>query len=254
MNNSLKDRLYLTVIATLIVFAISTLWFVASYSRATEPTSFRSFQVSAEGSVVTIPDIAQFSFGIITQGGIDLGITQEKNTKEMNAILTFLDNQEIEKKDISTKSYQVNPRYQYYSCNKENGPCPPPEIVGYTIEQTVQIKIRDFSVIGSLLTGVVERGANNISQLSFSVDDATKVQNEARKEAIEKAKTKAKALADAAGFKVGRLLSIQEGFVSFPRYDDFVTLESAGRGASAPTIEPGSQEVNVNITLTYEIR
>ena len=254
MNNSLKDRLYLTVIATLIVFAISTLWFVASYSRATEPTSFRSFQVSAEGSVVTIPDIAQFSFGIITQGGIDLGITQEKNTKEMNAILTFLDNQEIEKKDISTKSYQVNPRYQYYSCNKENGPCPPPEIVGYTIEQTVQIKIRDFSVIGGLLTGVVERGANNISQLSFSVDDATKVQNEARKEAIEKAKTKAKALADAAGFKVGRLLSIQEGFVSFPRYDDFVTLESAGRGAPAPTIEPGSQEVNVNITLTYEIR
>lgn len=253
MNNSLKDRLYLTVIATLIVFAISTLWFVASYSRAAEPTSFRSFQVSGEGSVVTIPDIAQFSFGVITQGGINLGITQEENTKEMNAILAFLVNQEIEKKDISTKSYQVNPRYQYYSCNRENGPCPPPEIVGYTVEQTVQIKIRDFSVIGDLLTGVVSRGANNVSQLSFRVDDPTKIQNEARKEAVEKAKGKAQSLAEAGGFKVGRLLSIQEGFASSPRYD-FVTLESASKGTPSPSIEPGSQEVKVSVTLTYEIK
>jgi len=137
MQTSLKDRLYLTIIATLIVFAVSTLWFVSSYSRAAEPASFRSFQVSGEGSITTIPDIAQFSFGVITQGGINLGITQEENTKEMNTILAFLENQEIEKKDISTKSYQVNPRYQYYSCNREDGPCPPPEIVGYTVQQVL---------------------------------------------------------------------------------------------------------------------
>jgi len=254
MNNSLKDRLSLTIIATLIVFAVSTLWFVSSYSRAAEPASFRSFQVSGEGSATAIPDIAQFSFGVITQGGIDLGITQEQNTTEVNASIAFLKDQGIEKKDISTKTYQVNPRYQYYNCSGENGPCPPPEIVGYTVQQTVQVKVWDFSAIGTLLAGVVENGANSVSQLSFTIDDPTAVQNEARKEAIEKAKAKAQALAEAGGFKVGRLLSIQEGAASSPRYD-FVTLESASRGgAPTPSIEPGSQEVKVSITLTYEIR
>jgi len=251
----LKDRLYLTIIATLIVFAISTLWFVSSYSRAAEPASFRSFQVSGEGRITTIPDIAQFSFGVITQGGIDLGITQEENTKEVNAAIAFLKNQGIEKKDIATKTYQVNPRYQYYSCSGENGPCPPPEIVGYTVKQTLQVKVRDFNVIGALLAGVVENGANSVSQLSFIIDDPTAVQNEARKEAIEKAKAKAQALAEAGGFKVGRLLSIQEGTASPPRYD-FVSLEAAREGAPtpAPGIEPGSQDVEITVTLTYEIK
>ncbi|MDA1337339.1 MAG: SIMPL domain-containing protein [bacterium] len=253
MDNSLQSRLTLTIIGTLVIFAISTLWFVSSYSRAAEPSSFRNFQVSGEGSVTTIPDIAQFSFGVLTQGGIDLGVTQEKNTGAVNASIEFLKNQGIDKKDISTKTYQVNPRYQYYSCSGKEGPCPPAEIVGYTVEQTIQVKVRNFNVIGDLLSGVVENGANSVSQLSFTVDDPTEIENEARAKAIEKAKAKAQALAKAGGFKVGRLLSIQEGFAPSPRYD-FAISESATGGAPSPSIEPGSQEVKVNITLTYEIK
>tara|TARA_Y100000310_G_scaffold329325_1_gene398941 strand:- start:4998 stop:5717 length:720 start_codon:yes stop_codon:yes gene_type:complete len=239
----------------LVVLTLSTVWFVASYSKAAEPASFRSFQVSGEGSVTTVPDIAQFSFGVITQGGIDLAVTQEKNTKEVNAAIAFLKDKNIEEKDIGTKAYRVDPRYQYYNCSGENGPCPPPEIVGYTVQQTVQVKVRDFSVIGGLLAGVVENGANTVSQLSFTIDDPTQVQNEARTKAIKKAKEKAAAIAEAGGFKVGRLLSIQEGTTSSPRYD-FVTLEGGRGGAPtpAPSIEPGSQETAVTVTLTYEIK
>ena len=253
-NTTLKNHLLYTIIGTLVVFALSAVWFVASYSKATEPASFRSFQVSGEGSITAIPDIAEFSFGIITQGGVDLTQTQEENTKEVNAAIAFLKEQGIEKKDIATKSYRVNPRYQYYSCNGENGPCPPPEIVGYTVTQTIQVKVRDFRVIGGLLAGVVENGANSVSQLSFTIDDKTKVQNEARAKAIENAKEKAVAIAKAGGFKVGRLLSIQESFS--PSFDDYITLESSRKGIPSltPTIEPGSQEVSITMILTYEIR
>ena len=252
-NTTLKNYLLLTVIGTLIVFALSTVWFVASYSKATEPASFRSFTVIGEGSITTIPDIAEFSFGVITQGGIDLAQTQDENTRETNAAIAFLKKEGIEEKDITTKTYQVSPRYQYYSCSGEKDPCPPPEIVGYTVQQTVEVRVRDFSVIGGLLAGVVKNGANNVSQLSFTIDDPTQVQNEARKEAIERAKEKAQALAKAAGFRVGRLLSIQEGAVLSPRYD-FVSLEAARGEAPVPSIEPGSQEVSITMILKYEIR
>jgi len=252
-NTTLKNYFLLTVIGALIVFALSTVWFVASYSKAAEPASFRSFQVSGEGSVTTIPDIAEFSFGVITQGGIDLAQTQNENTKDTNAAIAFLKKEGIEEKDITTKTYRVNPRYQYYDCSGENGPCPPSEIVGYTVQQTIQVKVRDFGAIGSLLAGVVENGANNVSQLSFTIDDKTEVQNEARARAIKKAKEKAQAIAKAGGFQVGRLLSIQESFS--PSFD-YVTLESS-RGetpSSTPSIEPGSQEVSITMILKYEIR
>ena len=251
MDNSLKN----TVIATLLVLAVSAVWFVSSYSRAAEPASFRSFQVSGQGSATTVPDIAQFSFGTITQGGVDLAATQEENTEKTNGAIAFLKEQGIDEKDIATKNYSVQPRYQYYSCSEGGSVCPPAEIVGYTVNQQIQVKVRDFSIIGSLLSGVVENGANTVSQLSFTVEDSTQVENEARKEAIEKAQAKAKAIAEAGGFRVGRLLSIQESSaVPAPMYE-YATMD-AGRGgaASTPSIEPGSQETEVSITLTYEIR
>ncbi|MDP4007523.1 MAG: SIMPL domain-containing protein [bacterium] len=249
MDKSLKN----TIIITLLVFAVSTVWFVSSYSRAAEPASFRSFQVSGEGSVTTIPDVAKFSFGVVTQGGVDLASTQEENTQKVNGTIAFLKEQGVKEEGITTKQYSVEPRYQYYNCYREgNDVCPPAEIVGYTVTQSVQVKVRDFSILGGLLSGVVEKGANTVSQLSFTVDEPTLVQNEARKEAVEKAKTKAAALAEAGGFRVGRLLSIQEGFSAFPQYD-YVSLE-AGRGGAAPSIEPGSKDIEVSVTLTYEIR
>lgn len=248
MDNSLKN----TIIATLLVVAASTVWYVSSYSKAAEPASFRSFQVSGEGTSQAIPDIAQFSFGVLTQGGIDLKTIQQENSLKTNDAIAFLKARGIEEKDIATQNYSVEPRYQYYNCFEGGSECPPPDIVGYTVTQQVKVKVRDFSIIGELLSGVVENGANTVTQLSFAVDDPTEVQNEARKEAVEKAKTKARALAEAGEFRIGRLLSIQEGFSAFPQYD-YVALEGRGGGA-APTIEPGSQEIAVNVTLVYEIR
>jgi uncharacterized protein len=253
MSGQLKNYLATSIIGTLIVFAFCLLWFVASYSKNTHPTSFRSFQVSAQGSATTIPDIAKFSFEVVTQGGIDLTATQEQNTQNTNSAIAFLKQQGIEQKDIATKNYSVEPRYQYYNCSGGNRICPPPDIVGYTVVQQVHVKVRDFTLLGSLLSGVVQKGANTLSQLSFDIDDATQIENEARQEAIKKAKEKAYAVADAAKFKVGRLLSIQEGGGSFPRYD-FVGSGSPQAQSSVPAIEPGSQDVNITVTLTYEIK
>ncbi|OGE96436.1 MAG: hypothetical protein A3B10_04565 [Candidatus Doudnabacteria bacterium RIFCSPLOWO2_01_FULL_44_21] len=255
MTETLKKYLALTVMLTLLVFAYAAVHYVLAYAKASQPSSYRSFSVSGQGSATAVPDVAQFSFGVVTQGGIDLAVTQEENTKKANGTIAFLKEQGIEEKDITTKSYGVEPRYQYHSCPEGGGVCPPSDIVGYTVRQQVHVKVRDFGILGGLLSGVVENGANTVSQLSFTVDDPTQAQNEARKEAIKKAMAKARATAEAGGFTVGRLLSFQEGsVVPVPLYE--YALEAAGRGgvAPAPSIEPGSQEIEVNVTLEYEIR
>ncbi len=263
MKETTKNYLGVAIIISILIVAFSSWSFVRSYSRSIEPSSFRSFVVSGEGEVVAVPDVAEFTFSVITQGGTDIASLQKTNTDKTNTAIDFVKSEGVDAKDIKTQSYNLEPRYQYYDCSSvylEDGrprPCPPPEIVGYTVTQTVLVKVRDFSKAGGILGGVVDAGANSVSQLNFTIDDDEKVLAEAREEAIEKAKEKAEAIAEAAGFSVGRLLSISESGV-YPRAvyyaKDMVYGMGGGEAAAAPSIEPGSQEVTVNVTLTYEIR
>lgn len=266
MSTGLKNLLALASIIAIVSFAGSALWYVNAYSRNTQPTSFRSFSVLGSGKATAIPDVARFTARVISEGDTNLGASQSKNTEKVNGVIAFVKAKNIEPKDIKTQNYSVSPRYQYYQClpvagsdaNTKPQPCPPPQIVGYTVEQTIAVTVREknFSAIGDLLSGVVQKGANSVSQLSFEVDDPTSVQSEARAQAIEKAKVKAQSMAHAGGFSLGRLLSIEEGAASQPYYgyQSFATAPTAAaEGKAVPSIEPGSQDVNVDVTLKYEI-
>lgn len=257
-----KPKIYLgtALVVAVFLFAAGYLCYVNVYSKSIQPSSYRSFLVSGEGKVTAIPDVAQFTFSVISQGKKDIAVLQKENTDKTNQVITFLKDQKIDEKDIKTQNYNLEPRYQYYDCTRPGlvgsaSPCPPPEIVGYTITQTVSVKIRDFGKIGKVVGGVVENGANVVSQLSFTINDPTSIENQAREKAIAQAREKAKLVAKAGGFRVGRLISIDEGYVPYYAYGlgaGDIKLESAP--SATPTIEPGSQEVIVNITLRYEIQ
>jgi uncharacterized protein YggE len=254
MTHPIIKNIFVSV-ATLavLIFSFSVFWYVASFNNFKEPT--RTFSVSGEGKVFAVPDVAFFTFSLITEGGKELGSLQEQNSKKANRVISFLKEKGVKAEDIQTRSYNIEPRYQYFSCEK--GPCLPPEIVGYRVIQNVGVKVRDFSKTGDLLAGLVENGANSVSNLSFEIDDLAKVQNEAREKAIKQAQTKALAIARAAGFKLGKLISVNEGYSSppVPLYERSTTLESLpSMPKEAPTIEPGSQEVRIQVNLTYEIK
>ena len=260
MSESVKNYLGIAAAAILLIFAYAAISYVNSYSQSIEPSAFRSFTVSGEGKITAIPDVAQFTFSIITEGGKDIAKLQKENTEKGNKIIGFIKSQSVEDKDIKTQNYNLEPRYQYFNCYQpmdgKSKSCPPPEIVGYTIRQTVSIKVRDFFKIGDILAGAIENGANSVSQLSFEIDDIDKIKNQAREEAIKKAKEKAKSMAKAGDFRLGKLLSIEEeGFAPTPYYLKNMELSPMDAGGlPSPTIEPGSQEVTVNIVLKYEIK
>ena len=160
----------------------------------------------------------------------------------------------IDVKDIETSGYNISPRYQYFEC--KDGICPPSEIIGYTITNSIAVKIRNFDIIGDVLTGVVANGANTVSGVSFTIDDPESFKKDARNEAIKEAREKSIAIAKAGGFKIGKIISISESGPFIPYYSTkAMGLVSAGmEAADAPIIEPGSQELKVNVTITFEIR
>jgi uncharacterized protein YggE len=261
MHSTIKNITAVAVILVLFLLVWEGKYYVDTYSQSIQPSSFRSFSVSADGKEVGIPDVAQFSFSVITEGGKDISALQKDNSGKVNKAIEFVKTSLVEAKDITTLQYSLEPRYQYYNCRApvEGGskPCPPSEIVGYTIQQSVLVKIRDFTKIGSVLSGVIQQGANSVSELRFKVDDPSSLQDKARAKAIEKAQKRATAVAEAGGFKVGRLLSIDEGGYNPPYYPVMADAKAMGGGGDImpiANIEPGSQEVSVSVTLRYEIQ
>ncbi len=256
MNTTIRNVLGVAITIGILAVGASAWSYVRSYGDAIQPSSFRSFSVTGEGRVVAVPDVARFTFSVVTEGGTDVARVQEENTAKVNRGIEFVKSLQVEAKDIKTLSYQIEPRYQYYSCPREGAvsPCPPPEIVGYTVTQSVQVTVRDFAKIGNLLGGVVKEGANSVSSLSFTVDDPTALESRARAEAIGKAQEQARTVSRAAGFSLGRLLGIDEGGVRPIPYYAEAYGKGGGDSMPVPTIEPGSQEVTVEVTLRYEIR
>ena len=260
MKEKIKDYVGWAIVFALVVVSVSAWMYVGSYAKQIDPASMRTFSVSADGKVVSLPDVATFTFSVITEGGKNLGELQKQNVEKVNTAIAFVKENKIADKDIKTEQYSVEPRYEYANCGLYMGKtCPPPTIVGYTVRQSVLVKVRDFEKAGDIISGVVEKGANSVSQLQFTIDDPTKILADARKQAIEKAREKAEQIADAAGFSVGKLISIDEGgYYPTPMYRNAkVTNEAYGMGGadvSAPSIQPGSEEVTASVTLRYEIK
>ena len=259
MSEKIKNYLGLSLIVASLAFAFAVIGFVVTRPDYSE----RTFSVDAEGEIVSIPDIGKFTFSILTEGDKDASGAQIKNTEASNKVIEYLKAQGVAKEDIKSTGYYINPRYQYYDCrpiysNGASDACPPPDIVGYTVEHTLSVKVRDLEKAGSLVGGVVESGANTVSELTFEVDDPAKAKQDAIEQAVAKARAKADATARAGGFRIGKLVSISTNDGSYPV--PYMDYSYGGKGSGeemasvSPAVEPGSQSITVMVYLTYEIK
>lgn len=257
MNPQVKNYLGWALIVMVIVFALSALKLAWAFDRTSQRSASSSFTVSGEGKAVGIPDIARLSIGVITEGGTDLVKLQKDNTDKVNKIIAFAKEKGVESKDVRTEQYSVSPRYEYSNC-RTSSVCPPPRIVGYSISQSIEVKVRDFSVTGEILSGAVTAGANTVSGPSFELDDPSSLVTEARAEALQKARASAEATAKAGGFRLGRIISIDEGYTPVYRetlqYAKAADLAVQNMAAPAPSIEAGSQDIRMTLTVRYEIQ
>ncbi len=67
MNPFLKNILGLMLIVTLGVGSFVLFRASQTYDRSSEPTNFRSFSVTGDGKASGTPDVAEFSFQVITE-------------------------------------------------------------------------------------------------------------------------------------------------------------------------------------------
>ena len=222
------------------------------------PETQNSITVSGTGKVYTRPDLALVNFSVLTEDKTVAGAMAE-NTKKMNAVIGAIKNMGVDEKDLKTTNFYIYPRYEWTSqavCL--SFPCPPSDrkrvLTGYEVSQTIEVKIRDMVKIGDIIQSATDLGANQLSDLQFTVDKIEELQSEARKEAVENAKTKADDLARQLGVKLVRIISFQEGGASPMPKAYMMEAQALGvGGGEAPQIETGENTIEANVSITYEI-
>jgi uncharacterized protein YggE len=217
-----------------------------------------TIDVSGVGEVFAVPDTATFSFTVM-QTAKDVKAAQDAMVTKANAIMDYVKGQGIDEKDIQTIDYSVNPHYTYEAkvC-PANGYCPPGNqiISGYDVSESVSVKVRDAKKAGTLLSGVGERGASNVSGLSFTIDDQDALEAQARDKAIGKARDKANVLAKSLGVSIVRVVGFNENAGGNPYFAKTRAMSAdAGVAPSAPPeIATGQNKIISNVDVVYEIR
>ncbi len=213
-----------------------------------------NISVFGKGEVIATPDIATFTF-TVSEEASKVSDAQTKATEKMANILAYIKKSGVEDKDVKTLSYDIYPRYDYTNSTSY---VPGKQILaGYVVSQTIQIKVRKLEDAGTLLSGIGEYGATNVSGLTFSVDKQDELLREARDKAIADAKVQAEKLAQSLGVKIVGITSFYEQSPYQPMY----FAKDAGMGgavssevANQVSLPTGESKIVSNVTISYEIR
>ncbi|HXK36175.1 MAG TPA: SIMPL domain-containing protein [Candidatus Paceibacterota bacterium] len=228
------------------VFALAGLWLIqnmdytASVGNRSDTVSF-----SGTGTVLAKPDVAVAELAISIEGTTAERAQTDANAKSQT-VVQFLKDAGISEDDIRTSSYSIYPMYDYIDGRSR--------IRGYQVTQSLTVKIRDLEKANEILDGVVGAGVNQVNNFQFTIDDPEELEAQAREQAIENAKDKAKALRDDLGIKLGRIVGFSEGTSGSPVPYGRTAADGIGGGGGAPELPTGQNEIEVTVTLTYQIR
>jgi uncharacterized protein YggE len=243
---------------TLLAAIIALLSYAHALMNEAKPYQ-ATISVSGEGEVLAVPDIGQFSFSVNAEGETAAAAQEASGTK-INDIMAYLREAGIEERDIKTRNDNLYPRYRYEQriC-PPNSFCPAGERVqdGFEVTQSVTVKVRETDKAGAIIAGVGERGATNISSLSFTIDDTDAVVAEARAKAIADAKAEAQVLANQLGVRLGRIVSFNEGG-NFPqpynsRMDVMEAASMDASGFGGAELPMGEETTTARVQIVYEI-
>jgi len=211
---------------------------------ATEQAQSLGISVSGEGKVSGAPDIAVLTLGVSALAP-SVKDARDQAASAMNGVVDSIKGNGVDAKDIQSTQFSIYPEYDYQGDNQE--------LRGYRVTNIVTAKVRNIDNTSKVIDDAVAAGGDltQIQSLDFTIDDPSKLQDEARAEAVKDAQTKAGRLADLAGVKLGKPISISESGAPSPMPSREALL--GGAASDVSPIEPGEMEVTLDVQVLYAI-
>lgn len=195
--------------------------------------------VTVEGTVTVtaVPDQAEFDFTVQTKA-TTAAAALGRNATDTKAVIAAVEGAGVAAANIQTTQVSLDP------VTSNDGA----SIVGYTASDSIAVTRLAIAKAGAVVDAAVGAGANGVSGPSLTLSGQDALYDSALKAAVAQAKTKAQALADAAGRTLGGVVSIVEGGGQAP-----VPFAVSGGAKDSTPIQPGTEDVQATVTVTYAL-
>jgi len=207
------------------------------------PAAGTVLDVSAEGRTTRVPDVATIRAGVVSQAATAAAALSD-NAQRMNRVLAALKKAGVAPRDIATASVGLSPQYRY----AENQP---PVITGYQATNSVSVRFRDVAKSGVILDALVGEGANQIDGPNLSIDQPDAALDEARADAVKRARARAELYARAAGMRVTRIVSITENGENAGSPNPPMLMARASMAKDSTQIVAGEKDVTVSVSVRF---
>ncbi|QGQ99066.1 DUF541 domain-containing protein [Paenibacillus psychroresistens] len=260
MKLNLQSRIFVGFTAVLLVLVVV---FSVSYLSTPRPVlaaeemkapdakalETHTINVVGEGKISVTPDVAYLSIGLSTKAATAKE-AQSKNAEGfINVQKVLFDTYKLDKKDVVTSGFQVQPNYTYTK-NDE------PKITSYSANQTIQITYRDLAKIGILLDDLSAAGVNQMNGIQFDTEKRQEYEIQAIDNAMSNAALKAKAIAKNAGKELKGVINVVQGGASAMPINInrgmMDTMKLASSESIATSISAGELKIITTITVQYE--
>ena len=228
---------------------------VAVAAVVAAPAAAAEVQIASQGPVVELtvtetvsadPDLATVGAGVTTVAPTAVEAMQQNNN-QMDAVVKRIEQLGVSEKDIQTTGVNLNAEFDYDDATRQQ------RFRGYRASNRVTVKLRDITRTGRVLDALVVAGANDLSGISWSIENPDPARELAREAAFGAARTKAERYAALSGYTGLRLLEVSETVMpGRPMAYDVVATAASARNESMP-IRPGQVETGVTVTVKYEM-
>jgi uncharacterized protein YggE len=253
MNLSLKNKVFVGFMATglliVLIYVISNVTTSRPVLAAEETKALDSHTINVvgEGELSVAPDVAYISIALVTKANTAKEAQSNNAAGFSNVQKVLFDTYKLDKKDVLTSGFQVQPVYTY--ANKEE-----PKITSYSATQTIRISYRDLAKIGMLLDDLSSAGVNQMNGIQFDTEKRQEYEIQAIDLAMNNAALKAKAIAKNSGKELKGVINVTQGGTNAApiTYNREMMKMADSMSSSATSISPGELKITTNISVQYE--
>jgi hypothetical protein len=211
----------------------------AAVTAGASASPARTITVNGTGIVTSVPNEAEFSFGVSVTGAT-AKIALSANARRMNALIAAIEQQGISDRNIQTAEISLSPN------TNDNGT----KILNFTASNSVTVMTKAIAKSGSIVDAAVAAGANTISGPTLTPSDQLSLQHRALTVAVGDARARAVAIALAAHVRLGAVQTVTE-VSSSPVTFSPAPKESAA--AAGTPVEAGTVQTEEDVTVTFSI-
>jgi len=206
--------------------------------------------VGADGKYEAEPDNALVQFNISAQED-NLQAANARASRAAEQVRRLLRTNGLDPKQAQVGMFSVQPVYDYKN--------PKRKLVGYRVDTSITIKVKDFVKIGPITQGLADMDITGNQSISYILDDMDAAKTKAVEDALHRAHDIANAVARSSGRALGELSYASVDTSEQPRIRPMPMASAMAMkaGEAVPVTEEfGMQKITVtaHVNAVYNLK